>query len=549
MSLKPQPLQPIPELTSRIASAAFPKSNPYMKMRDELGVFYTDENFTALFPNNGQPALAPWRLALITIMQFAEGLSDRQTADAVRARIDWKYALALELDDIGFDFSVLSEFRSRLVAGQAEQLLFETMLTHFKAKDLMQAGGKQRSDSTHVLAKIRALNRVQCFHETLRATLNVLAVVAPQWLADKTSTEWHQRYDKHLDEQRYPKEQPAREALATAIGLDGFKLLEAIYSSQEWEWLGKLEAVKTLRQVWLQQFQLVEGAVEWRANDNIPPALICINSPYDTEAHYSKKRTTSWVGYKVHLTESCEEGLPHLITDVQTSPAPKSDDAQTPSIHQELKRKELLPAQHIVDSGYLDAELLVASRQDYQIDLIGPTRQDYHWQAKTGEGFAAANFKVDWQAQRVVCPMGKESSSWTEAVDGRSKEVIKIKFAQSDCKICPSLALCTKTKNKRRTLTIRPQDQYEALQERRKAEKVIDFKQIYDKRAGVEGTISQGVRAFGLRQSRYVGLAKTELQHATTAAAMNLVRVLAWLDEVPMTHTRTSRFAALGLAS
>src|SRR5947209_6762225 len=121
MSLKPQTISPVPEETARVARAAYPKGNVYMYMRDELGTIYEDTSFAHLFPNNGQPAEAPWRLALVTIIQFAEGLSDRQAADAVRGRIDVKYALGLDLSDPGFDASVLSEFRTRLIEGEASQ--------------------------------------------------------------------------------------------------------------------------------------------------------------------------------------------------------------------------------------------------------------------------------------------------------------------------------------------------------------------------------------------------------------------------------------------
>ena len=173
MSLNPQEISPVPEETARIAHAAYPKGNVYMHMRDVLGTIYEDTSFAHLFPHNGQPAEAPWRLALITVMQFTEGLSDRQAADAVRGRIDWKYALNLEITDSGFDHTVLSEFRTRLVEGQAEHLLLETMLTLFKERGWLKARGKQRTDSTHVLAKIRALNRVLCVGETLRHALSL----------------------------------------------------------------------------------------------------------------------------------------------------------------------------------------------------------------------------------------------------------------------------------------------------------------------------------------------------------------------------------------
>src|SRR3954469_14783025 len=167
MSLKPTPVGPIPELTAFVAKAAFPDGNPYTTLRDRLGTFYDDDRFADLFPDRGQPAEAPWRLALVTVMQFAEGLADRQAADAVRSRIDWKYALGLELTDPGFDFSVLCEFRARLLDGGAARLLLEAMLETCKAHGLVKARTRQRTDSTHVLAAIRTLNRLELVGETL----------------------------------------------------------------------------------------------------------------------------------------------------------------------------------------------------------------------------------------------------------------------------------------------------------------------------------------------------------------------------------------------
>src|SRR6266545_6829363 len=182
MSLRAPLVYVIPEQTAQVAQAAFPKGNPYMRMRDTLGPIYVNPEFAHLFPKEGRPAEAPAQLALITIMQFAEGLSDPQTADAVRSRIDWKYALALELTDPGFDASVLCEFRKRLISGNAELLLFETMLTLFREQGLIKAKGRMRTDSTHVLAAIQTLNRLECVGETLRHALNQVAAAAPDWL-------------------------------------------------------------------------------------------------------------------------------------------------------------------------------------------------------------------------------------------------------------------------------------------------------------------------------------------------------------------------------
>ena len=205
MSLKPNPISSVPEETARIAQAAFRKGNPYLTLRDELGVIYQDEDFAHLFPDCGQPALSPWQLALVTVLQFRENLSDRQAADAVRARIDWKYLLGLELTDHGFDFSVLSEFRTRLLAGGAEEILLEKLLELCRNLKMVKARGKQRTDATHVLASIRVLNRLELVGETLRAALNELATVAPVWLQSRVPAEWFRRYGRRIEEGHLPE--------------------------------------------------------------------------------------------------------------------------------------------------------------------------------------------------------------------------------------------------------------------------------------------------------------------------------------------------------
>src|SRR5438093_6365612 len=230
MSLRVVPRASIPAETARIAHAAFPKGTLCMQMRDTLGPLYEDASFAALFSSTGQPAAAPARLALVLVLQFAEGLSDAQAADAVRGRIDWKYALALELTDPGFDASVLCEFRTRLIAGNAELLLFETMLTLFRQQGLIKAKGRQRTDSTHVLAAIQTLNRLECGGETLRHALNTLAAAAPDWLQSWVPASWFDRYSRRFEEYRLPAEKPARYALAAQLGADGRQLLLAVYA-------------------------------------------------------------------------------------------------------------------------------------------------------------------------------------------------------------------------------------------------------------------------------------------------------------------------------
>lgn len=545
MSLQPKPVDLVPEQTARVARAAFPKGNLYIRMRDEFGTFFTDEQFANLFPTRGQPAEVPWRLALVTVMQFAEGLSDRQAAEAVRSRIDWKYALSLELEDAGFDSSVLCEFRARLVAGQAEARLLEEMLTRFKERGLLKARGRQRTDSTHVLAAIRVLNRLECVGETLRHALNALSVAAPEWLRAWLPSDWPDRYGRRFEEYRLPAERPQRYALAETIGADGFALLQAAYDPNAPTWLPQIPALQVLRQVWVQQFVREQERVRWRTAQELPPAPVLISCPYDAQARYSKKRHTEWTGYKVHLTETCDADAPNLITNVETTPATTTDFAMLAPIEANLARRELLPHEHIVDSGYVTAEQLVHSQQEHEIELLGPVSDDHSWQAHSQQGFDAARFAIDWSAKTATCPNGRTSVQWMPGHDRHKHPIIHIRFAQKDCRACPVRACCTQSATQPRMIAVREQAAYEALQNARRRQDSPEFQREYAARAGIEGTISQGVRIADLRRSRYIGFAKTHLHHLLTAAALNLVRVSAWLAEIPKAQTRRSPMAAL----
>jgi len=545
MSLKPELVPPIPEETKRVAEAAFPKGSTYMQMRDKLGTLYRDEQFASLFPPQGQPAESPWKLALICVMQFAENLSDRQTADAVRARIDWKYALSLELTDSGFDFSVLSEFRTRLLDGGMEQKLLDTMLTVFQEHDMLKQRGKQRTDSSHVVAAIRGLNRLESVGETLRATLNSLASAIPEWLSEIAHPDWFDRYGKRIEEYRLPKGEDARRELAEVVGMDGMILLDAIYSEASPDWLREIPAVEALRRTWVHQYYVIEGQLRLRKAEDLPPASLRFDSPYDPEAHYSTKRDMHWIGYKVHITETCDEDLPRLITNIETTIAPQSDVEMTEPIHTALSNKGQLPSEHIVDGGYVDAELLATSQSDHEIELIGPIKSDASWQAHDKHAYAIDSFEIDWEAQTVTCPQGQITRYWKPTKNVYGDDVIVIRFSRPGCRLCDNRSLCTRSKKESRSLTLRSQAQHEAIQKSRKEQKTPQWKERYNKRAGIEGTVSQGVRGFGLRQARYIGLTKTHLQNILTAAAINIARIDDWLTGTPLAKTRTSRFKAM----
>ena len=434
--LKVQPTGSVPAQTARIAHQIFPKGNRYLTLRDELGSIYSDRDFETLFPTHGQPAQCPWRLALVSVMQFAEDLSDRQAAEAVRTRIDWKYALALELGDTGFDFSVLSEFRTRLLTGSQEEQMLEILLGRLQEKGWLKGGGKQRTDSTHVLAAIRNLNRLESVGETLRATLNDLATIAPNWLSEWVPGEWFDRYSRAIEEYRLPKGIPARQVYAETIGCDGMRLLRAIYDDGP-DWFKQIPSVEILRKMWVHQYFIDDGNVRLRSAKDLPPAGQRYDSPYDPQARYGNKRSTTWTGYKVHLTETCDENSLHLITHVETTQAHISDTDQTQPIHEALDRKVLLPKEHVVDAGYVDGPLLVESLGDFGIELIGPVRPDVSWQAKAANGYDLSKFQIDWKKHQVTCPEGKQSKCWTPSKDAWDNSTIRIKFSRTDCRLCP----------------------------------------------------------------------------------------------------------------
>lgn len=543
--MHPQDIHPIPEETARIARAALPRGNTYMIMRDQLGTLYEDQVFAALFPKRGRPAEAPWQLALVCVFQFIEGLSDRQAASAVRTRIDWKYALGLELTDPGFDFSVLSKFRSRLIAGSAEMLLLERMLEHFKTQGLLKPRGKQRTDSTHVLAAIRTLNRLESVGETLRATLNAVASIAPEWLREHVELAWFDRYGHRIEESRLPKGQAERQQYAELIGIDGSQLLSMLYEPSAPAHLKELPAVQILRQTWVFQYYTDEGQLRWRKAEDLPPAGMRYDSPYDPEAHYGNKRSITWTGYKVHITETCDDDELHVITHIETTPAGLTDSELAAPIHNALAKKALLPGEHFLDSGYVDADLLVKSQRDLGVEVIGPVRPDSSWQAQGDHGYDVSHFTINWDTHQVICPQGNINTCWTPHLDAYDTPVISVKFSRTDCRLCPVRSLCTRSAEAPRHVTLRMQADHETLQRIRAQQTTLEWKAQYNRRAGIEGTISQGTRAFELRRSRYIGQEKTHLQHVFTAGAINIVRFASWKAGIPHAKTRTSRFTAL----
>ena len=552
MCMYPLPIRAVPEQTALVARAAFPKGNPYLTLRDELGSVFEDSDFEELFATVGQQALQPWRTALVTVLQFRENLSDRQAADAVRSRIDWKYLLGLELTDAGFDFSVLSEFRKRLIDNGQEQLLLDKLLLRCKEKGLLKKRGQQRTDATRVLASIRKLNRLELVGETMRAALNELATVEPEWLSAIAPDEWYARYERRVETYRLPSSQVKQDAYGQQVGEDAYYLLAALEASDvdDWQSLPKIEALKIVLE---RHYEYKAEApdtpeaprVRWKSKKELPRTNAGIESPYDVDARFRSRHGVNWVGYAVNVSETCDDEQCHLITHIETTDAAVHEAQRTQVIHEALADKDLLPSEHFVDSAYVSAEHLV-NAQKQQIELVGPTRKNASWQSKIEDGYTEARFNIDWSTETVTCPEGKVSKSWNPRVKLGNRAYIQVRFRRPDCSMCSAKERCTRSPQ--RSLSFLPQVHYEALEQARAVHSSEEGKARYERRAGIEGTLSQGVRGFGMRRSRYRGLAKTHLQNVVIGTAINFDRLINWFDGVPIAKTRTSRFKALEIA-
>jgi Transposase domain (DUF772)/Transposase DDE domain len=436
----------------------------------------------------GRPGWSPGRLALVTVLQMAENLTDRQAAEAVRDKMSWKYALGLGLDDEGFDASVLSEFRTRVVEHGLEQRALDLLLSALVAHGLLGPGGRARTDSPHVICAVRDLNRLELAGESVRAAAEALAAAAPDWLARGIDVaDWAARYGARIDSWRLPASASRRAELAAAYGRDAVRLLRAVYDPRAPAWLHELPAIDLLRRVLVQHYLITADAhgrevVRMREAevDGLPPGRARISSPYDPDARWAAKgEELFWHGYKVHLTETCGDPAtdgeatggegsggaerPNLIIGVTTTDATVPDAKVTEPIHAALADRALLPAEHLVDAGYPSAAGVLEAARRWGITLVSPLGSDHSHQARAGAGYDRAAFGIDFDAQRATCPQGQTSARW-HPVTQRGTAAIVIQFAAGTCRPCPVRDRCTRSTSVRhgRQLTVRPRDVHQA---------------------------------------------------------------------------------------
>lgn len=518
MCLKAREPWPMPSETGRIGRSLLAQDSACRLIGDKLFVTLNEEEFADLYPSEGQPGLSPVILAFVTVFQFIEKLPDRQAAEMMRLRLDWKYALHLPLEYEGFNFSVLSEFRDRLLQGQAEGRVFEKLVEQIRELGLINERGKQRSDSIAMLTKVRWLSRLEVAVETLRLAVVALVKADRDWSEEILPPSWEDKYgERFVMERHTEKEWKEYEA---NIGNDGQWLLKRLVDGGAPAGLQELSEVKLLQTVWAQQFRGEAGQMVF-ADLKRYDGRTQIVTPHDPEAQYSRKRHTEWIGGKVQVTDTDDAGYPHIITDMASTESNLTDYEALPDIQKRLEQRHCLPDEHYVDAGYMSGSNL-ANSEDRQIDLIGPLASTVTPQDLMTGGITQAQFQVNWQKHSVTCPQGYQAASPIRKGDGWL-----FKFPTPVCAACPLRSRCCAGKEGR---TIRLSQYFERMQQARMRQKTPIFKQDYAQhRSGVEGSLSALTRGNGLRVSRYIGQKKRNLQALFTGCAANLQRTACWL--------------------
>jgi transposase len=529
MSFKPQPARPIPEELAHLGAKLLAADNAYRLIGDRLYAQYDEAEFAELYAAEGKPAISPVILSFVTAFQFMENLGDRDAADALRLRLDWKYALHLPLDYAGFNFSVLSEFRERLIAHEAEARVLDRLLGQLRALGLIQRRGRQRSDSLAVLTKVRELNRLELVVETLRLALRAVLKQAPDWTRAGVPPTWEARYGERCIAAQLSQDE--RATLLAEVGQDGQWLLDRLHAPSTPAELRKLAEVQVLTSVWEQQFEVVDAQVVFKVAGPYE-GKTRIQTPHDPEARYSKKGEQSWIGDKVQVTETDDEAMPHLITDIAITSSVETDYTALDDIQTRLEARDLTPGQQVVDGGYMSAPNLVASARR-GIDLLGPLPPSSSPQARQPDGLSADQFCLDEVAQVAICPAGQRSRRGIL----RDKATV-FRFAPKVCAACPLRPRCCSGQGGR---SLHISHHHAVLQAARARQKTAEFKASYRQhRGGGEGCLSALVRAHGLRVGRYIGHAKRHLQALFTAVAVNLRRAARWLAGLrPQAKRRT----------
>lgn len=515
MSLQDDWHMEIPDDTARVGRVILEENDPYRLVGDRVNAFLKLKDFVSFYSELGRGAICPIILSLITLFQFLENIPDRVAANWAVTRIDWKYALHLPLTWTGFDYSNLSHFRDRLIEHGAERLVFERVLEWVRSVGFVKKHGKQRTDSTHIIACVERVSRLELAWETLRTALRAIKKSAPRWYGEVIPAAFHQAYAERQSDWRLNKEEV--KAKMKEAGGDGFWLLDRLDESAREEVLGLAE-VETLREVWEQQFEREEESGKVTVRKPPIKGKGVIQTPHDRDARWAEKRGQDWVGYRLQVSETAEDDVEkQFITDIEVVDANDDDSETVDEIQERLIKRDLRPNEHYVDRGYICAANLAHSA-DRGTELLGQALPDT---SRKPEGYKQSDFKLDFERQEATCPEGRVSEKWYQRPQADGHVGAEIQF-KDRCAGCPARAQCAPGKSGR-TLTVSPY--HKELQERRAEQETEAFKEKMKRRPAIEGTISEMTRKHGMRRARYRGKPKVRLQALFSGAAANMKRL------------------------
>jgi transposase len=518
MSLKDAFPSEIPPETARLVEVLMADDSVYRIVAECVNDFLRDEDFKDWYAIEGRPGINPIILSLVTLFQFLEKLPDRAAAQMAVMRLDWKYALRQPLDWTGFHYSDLCNFRKRLVAHGGESLIFERLLAYLRKRGLVQAGGRQRTDATHILGAVKQMSDVEVMREAVRMALSALVSSDALWVMRYIPASFTQNYERTISNYRMSKQELERFIQQT--GEEARWLLDQLAQQAEVE-LQRLPEVAQLARIWEEQYHYVnepERLIAVRQGDD--KVINRIRNPHDPDVTYGTKGrgTVSWVGFKLHVTETLE--APRFITDVTLTSASARDVGDLTPIQNQLAERDLSPAKHYVDQGYMSGEKIAESL------VLGINLRGYIGPDTQGKppGFRLEDFDVDTEKQQAICPAGRANQRWVPATGNTDNRVAVHIFFGKQCLDCPFFGpdRCTASQTGRK-LSLNAF--HDVIQARRQEERTEVFQLEMYARAAIEGTISELVRVHGLRRARYRGAKKVRLQMLFTATATNLKRL------------------------
>jgi transposase len=484
--------------------------------------------------DNGRPGVEPVVLLGVLIFQFLERVPDRQAVELVKYHLGWKLALNLKLSEGGFHATTLVYFRQRLIEHGKAEVAMRAVLEALQKEGLVPKRSKQRLDSTHVLGAVARLSALECVRETLALALEELK---PKLVVEPRPEFWELLWERYLESQLdYKSSEETLQAKRRQAGDDCLRLLQWLEPCPNELRQGK--QVSLLREVFAQQF-VVE------ADGKIEPVKVhatgVVQNPHDPQAEWSAKgrgkHKKEWVGYKVQVAETVpkEEGQIGFITSVVTQRASESDD---PGLDATLEKQAQMglerPSEMYVDGAYISAGSIQEAKEQGW-NLMGPAQPSA---ARTGldKAYRIEAFDVSISERKAICPAGKTSTQCSQLTEQKSGKVnYRFEFGRQ-CRDCPARSRCVPKDQPHRTIVVGALHQ--VLQQRRREQQSPKFKLQMQQRNGIEGSISELVRAHGLRRTRYKGFAKVDLQNQLVAAACNVKR---WLQKLIKATSQTDR--------